>query len=311
MNESNQGYGGQGQDFGKYFILVEADDANIDPVLNTYTSGGGPRPPDVSDPVNAQLFMGSAMWNPKLNDVNLYPSGMSSMAPISSTNSPKQPIEMQSPPLSLSSEPLSQSSRTSSKSSIPSTADTDTKLRRSNEGSKAQTQRQQTSAAPISHLSHRRKYVKEPTLNEEEEHDGADDIGLDKDARRTKFLKRNRIAASKCRQKKKEWAKNLEDTRCSLKNKNIALHKQHSSLVNELITIKNQLMLHTSCNDANIDQWLDNEARRYIQRIAEQDQALTQSQPHRDSEGCCSNNRQRSSGRSFNPNPFKQSTVTN
>ncbi|KAG7109557.1 hypothetical protein HYQ44_011541 [Verticillium longisporum] len=53
------------------------------------------------------------------------------------------------------------------------------------------------------------------------------------DPKRDVFLQRNRVAASKCRQKKKE--------------------------------LKDQLMSHAPCNDRNIDLWLEAEARRFAQ----------------------------------------------
>ncbi|CCT71852.1 uncharacterized protein FFUJ_08968 [Fusarium fujikuroi IMI 58289] len=112
-----------------------------------------------------------------------------------------------------------------------------------------------------------KKAPKEPSLKEEDEDE---DDGLDETQKRSKFLKRNRIAASKCRQKKKVWIRELEETTKDLEIEHNALHSQYTDLMGELTTIKNQLMDHASCNDANINQWLDNEAKKYVQRIAAQ-----------------------------------------
>ncbi|KAF4970831.1 hypothetical protein FSARC_2197 [Fusarium sarcochroum] len=303
MNGPNQNYGSQSQEFPGNYTLAAADDTNIDPLLNTCTPAG-PVLPNVSNAMDNQFLMGSAMWNPTFNNpVGFYPPGVSGMAPTTLTGSSKPPTETQSSPRTSSSEPAFEASRTSSKSSIPSvnsaTVDTDTKPRRSGRGIK--TQRQQSSAEPVSNPPRRRKVAKELILKEEEEEDDIDDIGLDEDAKRTKFLKRNRIAASKCRQKKKEWVSNLEETRYGLEHDNSALHKQYNGLIDELSTIKNQLMQHASCNDANINQWLDNEAKKFVQRIATQNQAPVQTQPHRDTGDCYDHHRRSSSGRLSTP----------
>lgn len=71
----------------------------------------------------------------------------------------------------------------------------------------------------------------------------------------------------------------LEETKMELEGENTALQNQYTELMGELTTIKNQLMDHASCNDANIDQWLDNEAKRYVQRIAAQSAQDRQAPP--------------------------------
>ncbi|KAM0340859.1 hypothetical protein ACHAPU_010275 [Fusarium lateritium] len=272
-----------------------ADETNIDPLLNV--TMGGSVPPNVNNPMGAQFLLGSTMWNPSLNDpVNFYPPGISSLAPKAFTNSPNSPIDMRSSPGTQSSEPLFGSTRTSSKSSIPSvnSIDTGAKPRRSRKSSKTQ-QTVESAAKP----PRQRRVSKEPPLKEEEEDEDEDedDAGPEGPGKRDKFLKRNRIAASKCRQKKKEWVSNLEETRYGLEHENNALHKQYNGLVDELSTIKTQLMQHASCNDANINQWLDNEAKKFVQRIATQDNAPALGQPRRDT-GDLYSHRRSSSGKS-------------
>ncbi|KAI0897786.1 hypothetical protein F4806DRAFT_494517 [Annulohypoxylon nitens] len=83
-------------------------------------------------------------------------------------------------------------------------------------------------------------------------------------AKRNRFLEKNRVAATKCRQKKKEWVSDLEETRFGLESQNNHLQLEYSSLRNEITQIKSQLMEHASCNDPNIDKWIENEAKRFV-----------------------------------------------
>lgn len=117
-------------------------------------------------------------------------------------------------------------------------------------------------AARKSSPPHKRKnrYTKATTrsVKEEEEDNGTTD-------KRQKFLEKNRIAASKCREKKKEWVRDLEHNKSELERQNFELRLEHRNLINELSQTKNMLMDHSACKDPNIDRWLDNEARRIVQ----------------------------------------------
>lgn len=44
---------------------------------------------------------------------------------------------------------------------------------------------------------------------------------------------------------------------------------EYNGLVDEVTRMKNELMSHASCHDPNIDLWLENEARRFVQSSAE------------------------------------------
>lgn len=94
--------------------------------------------------------------------------------------------------------------------------------------------------------------------DEEEDGDGTPD-------KRQKFLEKNRIAASKCREKKKRWVHDLEHNKSELERQNFELRLEHRNLINELSQTKSMLMNHSACKDPNIDRWLDNEARRIVQ----------------------------------------------
>ncbi|CAG9955393.1 unnamed protein product [Clonostachys rosea f. rosea IK726] len=86
------------------------------------------------------------------------------------------------------------------------------------------------------------------------------------DPKRNKYLERNRLAASKCRHKKKEWVQNLEETRGILETKHHSLQREYSALTEEVSQLKNFLMAHSGCNDANIDQWIQAEARQFARK---------------------------------------------
>jgi cyclic AMP-dependent transcription factor ATF-2 len=83
--------------------------------------------------------------------------------------------------------------------------------------------------------------------------------------KRNKFLERNRLAASKCREKKKLYTQELEGTKINLEARNVSLQREYSNLLTEVSDLKHQLMVHAKCNDRNIDLWLENEARRFVQ----------------------------------------------
>ncbi|KAF6817350.1 bZIP transcription factor [Colletotrichum sojae] len=87
--------------------------------------------------------------------------------------------------------------------------------------------------------------------------------------KRNKFLERNRVAASKCRQKKKEWVSDLQETKQNLENQHAALQMEYNGLVDEVTRMKNELMSHANCNDTRINLWLESEARRFVQSSAE------------------------------------------
>jgi len=90
--------------------------------------------------------------------------------------------------------------------------------------------------------------------------------------KREKFLERNRVAASKCRQKKKEYVSELEDAKLGLETQRTQLRMERDLLLNEAERIKNQLMLHANCRDPNIETWIRNEARRFVHSSTERAQ---------------------------------------
>ncbi|KAI9145200.1 hypothetical protein BKA69DRAFT_1121615 [Paraphysoderma sedebokerense] len=79
--------------------------------------------------------------------------------------------------------------------------------------------------------------------------DGGDENIEDEEERRKRFLERNRIAASKCRQKKKAWMAQLEGQAESLTDQNKQLLSIASQLRDEIITLRSQLLIHKNCGN--------------------------------------------------------------
>jgi hypothetical protein len=80
------------------------------------------------------------------------------------------------------------------------------------------------------------------------------------------------VAASKCRQKKKEWAHDLEGTKASLEAQNMELHSEYDELLEQVTRMKNSLLSHATCNDPIIDGWIEVEARKYVVKSIRQRQ---------------------------------------
>ncbi|GBC07051.1 hypothetical protein RclHR1_07200009 [Rhizophagus clarus] len=75
--------------------------------------------------------------------------------------------------------------------------------------------------------------------------DGHDETPEEKRAR---LLERNRIAAAKCRQKKKQAQESLQQQASDLTQKNTTMHTLVNDLREEALKLKNQLLAHSTCN---------------------------------------------------------------
>jgi hypothetical protein len=95
---------------------------------------------------------------------------------------------------------------------------------------------------------------------------GEPNSGGEEDAKRNKYLERNRVAASKCRQKKKEWVHELEESKAEMEARHVELQREYGVLLDEVSMIKNMLMRHAACKDPNIDQWIGLEAKYFVQK---------------------------------------------
>jgi hypothetical protein len=71
-------------------------------------------------------------------------------------------------------------------------------------------------------------------------------------AKRAKFLERNRLAASKCRQKKKEHTQQLEFRYKHQSEKHQCLITEIARLRSEVLGLKNEVLRHSQCGDEPI-----------------------------------------------------------
>ncbi|KAH0547536.1 hypothetical protein FGG08_000261 [Glutinoglossum americanum] len=93
----------------------------------------------------------------------------------------------------------------------------------------------------------------------------AKSAGADEDAKRSRFLERNRLAASKCRQKKKEWTKGLEERARNLQNEKLQLQMMVGSLKSEMIYVREELLKHGNCGCKRIRDYLNTEVNALAQ----------------------------------------------
>lgn len=80
--------------------------------------------------------------------------------------------------------------------------------------------------------------------------------------KRKKFLERNRVAASKCRLKKKQWMQELETNARKAQSDSKHLHGMVGILREELLRLKGELLKHSSCGCEQISTYLLNEAAK-------------------------------------------------
>lgn len=77
--------------------------------------------------------------------------------------------------------------------------------------------------------------------------------------KRSRFLERNRLAASKCRQKKKNWVENLEARARELLAFNNTLNLEVASLKHEVLQMKLEVARHRKCDSSEIQAILKQE----------------------------------------------------
>ncbi|EDU41432.1 bzip transcription factor [Pyrenophora tritici-repentis] len=74
-------------------------------------------------------------------------------------------------------------------------------------------------------------------------------------ARQT-HLEKNRVAAHKCRQRKKEYINSLEDRAREFSSKNKMLKENVAVLREEVLSLKNEVLLHAGCGFWAVDEYL-------------------------------------------------------
>ncbi|KAF4417887.1 hypothetical protein F53441_14495, partial [Fusarium austroafricanum] len=88
-----------------------------------------------------------------------------------------------------------------------------------------------------------------------------DDDDLPKDPRRRRVLERNRMAANKCRLRKRGEALALASREEAMEDRNRYLMTCFDSLTVEIYYLKTQLLQHTDCNCVLIQKYIANEAK--------------------------------------------------
>ncbi|KAI0205934.1 Aft1 HRA domain-containing protein [Astrocystis sublimbata] len=77
--------------------------------------------------------------------------------------------------------------------------------------------------------------------------DGQTKVKMTDEEKRKNFLERNRVAALKCRQRKKQWLANLQNKVELFSSENDALTAQISALREEVVNLKTLLLAHKDC----------------------------------------------------------------
>lgn len=162
-------------------------------------------------------------------------------------------------------------SRTLSKSSIPSLSSGPSSpgakpARATRSTAKKQEPKAANKAAKMSPTPARNGRSKAKRDRQPSEDDNGEEGGGD--VKRTKYLERNRIAASKCRQKKKAWVGDLETQKTELEAMHANLQNDYASLLEQITELKTELMNHANCGDATIDGWIAGEAKRFVVKRA-------------------------------------------
>lgn len=73
---------------------------------------------------------------------------------------------------------------------------------------------------------------------------------------RQSHLEKNRVAAHKCRQRKKEYINGLEGRARDFSAKNKALKANVAMLREEVLSLKNEVLRHAGCNFWAVDEYL-------------------------------------------------------
>ncbi|KAI7848766.1 hypothetical protein BDC45DRAFT_610045 [Circinella umbellata] len=97
----------------------------------------------------------------------------------------------------------------------------------------------------------RKRRASEHFDEDEEEHE-----------QRKKLLERNRVAASKCRQKKKKWMQELEIRSEKVSSRNKELQDCLAHLREESMFLRNQLLTHNDCNCTMVQTYLQRSSAR-------------------------------------------------
>jgi len=221
----------------------ESESVMVDPQLTMLYSG------QLTDKPSDAFSLNPSIWDTQLDSSMALFDGLVQHHDNDDVPAPFEDVENATSPSTAAntvSRRTSKTSRTSSKSSVPSLASINSQ----------QTKKRVRKPS-------RKKQEQQPIVVKKEPLSGGED---EEDPKRSKYLERNRVAASKCRQKKKEWVHDLEETKTELEAKHTELQREYTALLDEVSKMKNHLMTHAGCGDQNIDQWIEMEARKFVQK---------------------------------------------
>ncbi|KAI8138352.1 hypothetical protein BJV82DRAFT_631241 [Fennellomyces sp. T-0311] len=122
--------------------------------------------------------------------------------------------------------------------------------------------------------------------------------------KRKNFLERNRIAALKCRQRKKQWLNNLQAKVEYLTNDNEQLQMQANALREEIVNLKTLLLAHKDCPVAQQQQ-----AAAYNSNTGIQKSSMIHPSPAEPTSSTSSNGRMQQSMMTFSSHPQTQGMV--
>ncbi|KAM6513246.1 hypothetical protein FALCPG4_015696 [Fusarium falciforme] len=119
-----------------------------------------------------------------------------------------------------------------------------------------------------------------------------DEDDLPKDLRRRRILERNRIAATKCRLRKRDEASAFASRGQAMEDQYRYLSTCFDSLIFEIYHLKTQLLQHTDCNCVAIQQYIANESKKTMDGLLASSSAfhihgssLPPAHPHQDIPG--------------------------
>ncbi|KAK9245895.1 Aft1 HRA domain-containing protein [Lipomyces tetrasporus] len=119
-------------------------------------------------------------------------------------------------------------------------------VRKSEESAATGNKRQKSNAAQVQPRSESRSMS--PPKNEDDEEHEVDTRKMTDEEKRKNFLERNRVAALKCRQRKKQWLANLQAKVEYYGNENDALNAQVTALREQVVNLKALLLTHKDCS---------------------------------------------------------------
>jgi hypothetical protein len=99
------------------------------------------------------------------------------------------------------------------------------------------------------------------------DYNNVDDDGFPGGILHRRALERNRVAARKCRVRKREEASALASREQALEDQNRYLYTHYKSLSTEIYLLKTELLRHMNCNCILIQEYITNEARRSMNQL--------------------------------------------